>query len=116
MELRGGRQRQRQCDSQDSCSALHSLRPCRGQGASQGKESVLADSGREGKITAGVGRLRSPACLNILRGILFFSRTWRPSIFYCTEMVFPQLASRMLKKAASQKKVEVQAKVEVKRV
>jgi hypothetical protein len=31
-------------------------------------------------------------------------------------MVFPQLASRMLKKAASQKKVEVQAKVEVKRV
>ncbi len=28
------------------------MRPCLGQGASQGEESVLADSGREGEITA----------------------------------------------------------------
>jgi hypothetical protein len=31
-----------------------SLRPCLGQGAFQGKESVLADSGRKGEITARV--------------------------------------------------------------
>jgi hypothetical protein len=43
------------------------LRPCLGQGASQGEESILADSGREGEITAGVGRVRSLACLSILR-------------------------------------------------
>jgi len=42
------------------------LRPCLGQGASQGEESVLADSGREGEITAGVGRVRSLAFLSIL--------------------------------------------------
>jgi hypothetical protein len=28
------------------------------KGASLGKEAVLADSGREGEITAGVGRVR----------------------------------------------------------
>jgi hypothetical protein len=46
---------------------LHSLRPCMGLGASQGEESVLADSGRESEITAGVGRVRSLVCLSILR-------------------------------------------------
>src|SRR6185295_20291031 len=44
-----------------------SLRPCLGQGASQGEESVLADSGREGEITARAGRVRSLAFLSILR-------------------------------------------------
>ena len=34
-------------------SPLRSLRPCLGQGASQGKESVLADSGREGESRQG---------------------------------------------------------------
>ena len=57
-------------------SALHSLRPCLGQGASQGKEAVLADSGWEGEITAGVGRVRSLACLSILQ-------TYRQSEFCC---------------------------------
>jgi len=42
------------------------LRPCLGQGASQGEESVLADSGREGEITARVGRVRSLAFSSIL--------------------------------------------------
>jgi hypothetical protein len=36
-------------------SSLHAQRPCWGQGASQGEESVLAGSGREGEITAGIG-------------------------------------------------------------
>ena len=35
-------------------SPLHSLRPCLGKGASQGEESVSADSGRAGDITARV--------------------------------------------------------------
>jgi hypothetical protein len=48
-------------------SALRSLRPCLGQGASQGEESVLADSGRADEITDRVGRVRSLACLSILR-------------------------------------------------
>src|SRR4249920_3654205 len=33
-------------------SGLHSLRPCLGQGASLGKEAVLADSGRAGEVAA----------------------------------------------------------------
>jgi len=45
-----------------------SLRPCLGQGASQGKESVLADSGRAGEIIVRVGWVRSLAFLSILRG------------------------------------------------
>ena len=32
-----------------------------------GEETVLADSGREGEIVAGVGRVRSLAFLSILR-------------------------------------------------
>jgi hypothetical protein len=43
------------------------MQPCLGQGASQGEESVLADSGREGEITAGVGWVRCLNCLSILR-------------------------------------------------
>ncbi|MGH7221399.1 MAG: hypothetical protein ACREI1_13855, partial [Nitrospiraceae bacterium] len=38
-----------------------------GQGESQGDVSVLAGSGREGEITARVGRVRSLAFLSILR-------------------------------------------------
>ena len=48
-------------------SVLHSLQPCWGQGASLGEESVLADSGRAGEIIAGVGRVRSLACLSTLQ-------------------------------------------------
>ena len=40
-----------------------------GQGASQGEEAVLADSGREGEISARVGLVRSLAFLNILRRV-----------------------------------------------
>ena len=36
-------------------SDLHSLRPCLEQGASLGKEAVLADSGRAGEVVARVG-------------------------------------------------------------
>ena len=43
------------------------LRPGLGQGASQGEEAVLADSGREGEITARVGRVRSLVFLSILQ-------------------------------------------------
>ena len=45
----------------------HSLRPCFGESASLGEEAVLADSGREGEIVAGVERVRSLAFLSILR-------------------------------------------------
>ena len=38
-----------------------------GKGASLGKETVLADSGRAGEITARVGRVRRLAFLSILR-------------------------------------------------
>jgi hypothetical protein len=47
-------------------SLLQTLRPCPWNGASQGKESVLADSVRAGKIPARVGRVRCLAFLNIL--------------------------------------------------
>ena len=40
-----------------------SLRPCLGQGAFQGEEAVLADSGWEGEVVARAGRVRR---LNIL--------------------------------------------------
>ena len=50
------------------CTSLapHSLRSCLGQGASLGEEAALADSGREGEITAGVGRVGSQNFLSIL--------------------------------------------------
>jgi hypothetical protein len=44
------------------------LRPCLGQGTLQDEESVLADSGREGEITAGVGRVRKLGIVSILQG------------------------------------------------
>ena len=48
--------------------SLHQeLRPRLGQGASQGEESVLADSGREGEITARVEWVRSLAFLSSLQ-------------------------------------------------
>jgi len=46
----------------------NSLGLCLEPGASQGKESVLADSGREGEITVRVGWVRSLVFLSILRG------------------------------------------------
>jgi hypothetical protein len=49
-------------------SPLRSLRPCLGQGAFQGEEAVLADSGLEGEVSARVGRARSLAFLSILLG------------------------------------------------
>jgi len=48
-------------------SLLQTLRPCPRNGASLGEEAVLADSGRAGEITAGVGRVKNPAFLNGLR-------------------------------------------------
>jgi hypothetical protein len=47
-----------------------SLRPCLGQGASLGEEAVLADSGREGEVSARVGRVRKLDFLNSLRRIV----------------------------------------------
>jgi hypothetical protein len=47
-------------------SVLRSLRSCLRNGAPKGEESVLADSGRAGEITAGVGWVRSLAILSIL--------------------------------------------------
>ena len=43
------------------------LRPCLGKGASLGEETVLADSGRVGEITARVGWVRRLNVLSILR-------------------------------------------------
>ena len=39
-----------------------------GEGASLDEKAVLADSGRAGEVTAGVGLVRRPALLIILRG------------------------------------------------
>lgn len=38
-----------------------------GQGASQGEEAVLADSGREGEVVARIGLVRALAFLSILQ-------------------------------------------------
>ena len=73
-------------------SPLHSLRPCLGKGASKGEESVPADSGRAGEITARVGRMRSLAFLCILRAISLVP-AYRPSKLCCAEMIFQQPAS-----------------------
>jgi hypothetical protein len=43
------------------------LRPCPRNGASLGREVVLATSGRVGEVTAGTGRVRLAAFLSILR-------------------------------------------------
>ena len=69
------------------------LRPCLGKGASQGEESVLADSGREGEITARAGRVRSLAFLSILRDIHLLSMTCEPLSFLHATIVFPQPAT-----------------------
>jgi len=45
---------------------LQTLRPCPWNGASMGKEAVLADSGQAGEIVSGVGRVKSLAILNSL--------------------------------------------------
>ncbi len=46
------------------------LRLCLGQGVSQGEEAVLADSGREGEVAAGVGWVRRVVFSGILRAAL----------------------------------------------
>jgi len=43
------------------------LRPCLRNSASLGEEAVLADSGRAGEVSAGVGRVRKLAFLSILQ-------------------------------------------------
>jgi hypothetical protein len=58
------------------------LRPCLEQGASQGEEAVLADSGREGEISAGVGRVRSLAFLSILQVLLVQSVTSTSAVLF----------------------------------
>ena len=66
----------------------NSLGLCLEPGASQGKESVLADSGRAGEIVAGAGRVRSPAFLSILRGVLLLSPMYRSMKSRCVHRVF----------------------------
>ena len=70
-----------------------SLRPCPGQGAPQGEEAVLADSGREGEISAGVGRVRRLDFLNILRGCVLLSQTCGALDSMRAGAVLPQPAS-----------------------
>ena len=70
-----------------------SLRPCPGQGASQGEEAVLADSGREGEVAAGVGRVRRLDFLSILRGRVLLSQTCGPLDSRWASIVLPQSAS-----------------------
>ena len=48
------------------------LRPCPWNGASLGEEAVLADSGREGEITARAGRVRRLGFSIILRDTLMY--------------------------------------------
>jgi hypothetical protein len=67
-----------------------------GQGASQGEESVLADSGRVGEITARVGRVRSLDFLSILFGVLLLSQKYMPSKFRWAETVFLQFSNSRL--------------------
>jgi hypothetical protein len=55
----------------------HSLRPCLGKGVSLGEETVLADSGRVGEITARVGRVRRTNFLSILREYYSVAPTMR---------------------------------------
>ena len=64
------------------------LRPCLGQGASQGEEAVLADSGREGEISARVGRVRNLAFLTILRRVSILLNTCGLLEFHRMKVVF----------------------------
>jgi hypothetical protein len=75
-------------------SALHSLRPCLRNGASQGEEAVLADSGREGEIAAGVGRVRYMAFLSTLQDCILWSMAREHFNVGHTPLGFPQLARR----------------------
>jgi hypothetical protein len=47
-----------------------------------GEEAVLADSGREGEITARVGRVRRLAFLSILRDFILLLLKLRPLNFH----------------------------------
>jgi hypothetical protein len=76
-------------------SAIHSLRPCPWNGASQGEEPVLADSGREGEITAGVGRVRSLACLSILQKRLLLFQTCHNSFPRPTNVLAASVPDRL---------------------
>ena len=55
--------------------------PRLGQRAPRGKESVLADSGRVGEISAGVGWVRLIAILSILRSVRIIFLRRIPSSF-----------------------------------
>ena len=68
-----------------------SLRPCPRNGASLDEEAVLADSGRAGEIAAGVGRVRSPDFLSILRECPALGLACRQSNFCLAERFFPHL-------------------------
>jgi len=72
-------------------SVVRSLRPCMGQGASLGEETVLADSGRAGEVAAGVGRVRTVAFLSILHGVLPLSQMCGPVKFWRTPWFFHSL-------------------------
>jgi hypothetical protein len=76
-------------------SAIHSLGPCPRNGASQGEEPVLADSGREGEITAGVGRVRRLACLSILRKRLLVFQTCHNSFPRPTNVLAASVPDRL---------------------
>ena len=64
-----------------------------GKGASQGEESVLADSGREGVITAGVGRVRRLDFLSILLTIQVVVSYVLPDSLSHKNYVFTQTVS-----------------------
>ena len=79
-------------------SVVRSLRPCPRNGAAQGKESALADSGWAGEVAAGVGRVRSLAFLSILCGGLLLPQTYRPMKFRRAHRVFRSLLSEIDRK------------------
>ena len=70
-----------------------SLRPCLGQGASQGEEAVLADSGWAGEMFAGVGRVRRLDFLNLLLCRALLSQTGGLLSFWLADIVFLRPAS-----------------------
>ena len=68
-----------------------SLRLCLRNGASLDEEAVLADSGRAGEIAAGVGWVRSPDFLSILRECPARGLACRQSNFCFAERFFSHL-------------------------
>ena len=60
-----------------------------------GKESVLADSGWEGEITAGVGRVKRLAFLNSLRWLLNGSASVQ-TLRVCSAQVVCQRPARLM--------------------